>query len=72
MFAGIHVIDPVLLRHIPQGTSSSIIDAYIHWLERGALVSSYPLFGYWSDVGTPTRYAKVQRDFESGFLHLPE
>ena len=72
MFAGIHVIDPTLLSHVPQGISSSIIDAYIHWLERGAIVSSYPLFGYWSDVGTPTRYAKVQRDFESGVLHLPE
>ena len=72
MFAGIHVIDPALLSHVPQGISSSIIDAYIHWLERRAIVSSYPLFGYWSDVGTPTRYAKVQRDFESGVLHLPE
>lgn len=72
MFAGIHVIDPRLLRHVPQGISSSIIDAYVHWLERGAMVSSYPLFGYWSDVGTPTRYAQVQRDFESGILHLPE
>ena len=72
MFAGIHVIDPFLLRHVPQGITSSIIDAYVHWLERGAMVSSYPLFGYWSDVGTPTRYAQVQRDFESGILHLPE
>ena len=72
MFAGIHVIDPFLLRQVPQGITSSIIDAYVHWLERGAMVSSYPLFGYWSDVGTPTRYAQVQRDFESGILHLPE
>ena len=72
MFAGIHVIDPRLLRHVPQGISSSIIDAYVHWLERGAMVSSYHLFGDWADGGTPTRYAQVQRDFESGILHLPE
>ena len=72
MFAGIHVIDPVLLRHIPQGVSSSIIDAYVLWLERGATVSSYLLTGYWSDVGTPECYVQVQQDFDSGLLHLPE
>ena len=72
MFAGIHVIDPFLLRHVPQGVPSSIIDAYVLWLERGATVSSYPLSGYWSDVGTPERYAQVQQDFASGILQLPE
>ncbi len=72
MFAGIHVIDPVLLRHIPQGVPSSIIDAYVLWLERGAMVSSYLLTGYWSDVGTPERYAQIQQDFDSGLLCLPE
>ena len=72
MFAGIQVIDPFLLRHIPYGVPSSIIDAYVLWLERGAMVSSYPLAGYWSDVGTPSRYAQVQQDFESGLLRLPE
>jgi len=72
MFAGIHVIDPVLLRHIPQGVPSSIIDAYVLWLERGAMVSSYLLTSYWSDVGTPERYAQIQQDFDSGLLRLPE
>ena len=72
MFAGIHVIDPFLLRHIPQGVPSSIIDAYVLWLERGATVSSYALTGYWSDVGTPERYAQVQQDFELGLLHPPQ
>jgi len=72
MFAGIHIIDPVLLRHIPHGVLSSIIDAYVLWLERGATVSSYGLTGYWSDVGTPERYTQVQQDFDSGLLRLPE
>ncbi len=72
MFAGIHVIDPFLLRHIPPGVPSSIIDAYVLWLERGATVSSFPLTGYWSDVGTPERYAQVQQDFDSGLLRLPQ
>lgn len=72
MFAGIHVIDPLLLRHIPSGVPSSIIDAYVWWLERGATISSYPLASYWSDVGTPDRYAQVQQDFDSGLLELPQ
>lgn len=72
MFAGIHVIDPFLMRHIPYGVPSSIIDAYVLWLERGATVSSFPLTGYWSDVGTPERYTQVQQDFHSGRICLPE
>ena len=72
MFAGVHVLDPCLLRHVPHGGRSSIIDAYVWWLERGAMVAGYVFSGYWSDVGTPERYAQVQRDFETGILSVPE
>lgn len=72
MFAGIHVIDPFMLRHVPQGGRSSIIDAYVWWLERGAMIAGYVFSGYWSDVGTPERYARVQRDVETGILNVPE
>ncbi len=71
MFAGVHVLDPCLLRHVPQGGCSSIIDAYVWWLERGAMVAGYVFSGYWSDVGTPERYAQVQRDVEAGTLTVP-
>lgn len=72
MFAGVHVLDPLMLRHVPQGAFSSIIDAYVWWLERGAMVAGYVFSGYWSDVGTPERYAQVQRDVETGILNVPE
>lgn len=72
MFAGVHVLDPFMLRHVPQGGCSSIIDAYVWWLERGAMVAGYVFFGYWSDVGTPERYAQVQRDVEAGIVKIPE
>lgn len=72
MFAGVHVLDPCMLRHVPHGGCSSIIDAYVWWLERGAMVAGYVFSGYWSDVGTPERYAQVQRDFEAGILKVPE
>ena len=72
MFAGVHVLDPVMLRHVPQGAFSSIIDAYVWWLERGAMVAGYVFSGYWSDVGTPERYAQVQRDVKAGIVNVPE
>ena len=72
MFAGIHVLDPFMLRHVPPGIFSSIIDAYVWWLERGAMVAGYVFSGYWSDVGTPERYAQIQRDVETGILNVPE
>lgn len=71
MFAGIHVLDPFMLRHVPQGSFSSIIDAYVWWLQRGATVAGYVFSGYWSDVGTPERYAQVQRDVEAGIINVP-
>ena len=72
MFAGVHVLEPLMLRHVPQGSFSSIIDAYTWWLERGAIVAGYMFSGYWSDMGTPERYAQVQRDVEAGILDVPE
>jgi len=72
MFAGVHVLDPCMLRHVPRGGFSSIMDAYVWWLERGAMVAGYVFSGYWSDVGTPERYAQVQRDVEAGIINVPE
>ena len=72
MFAGVHVLDPLMLRHVPQGGVSSIIDAYVWWLERGSMVAGYVFSGYWSDVGTPERYAQIQRDVEAGIVNVPE
>jgi len=72
MFAGIHVMHPRLLVDVEAGKPSSIIDAYVRALERGERVSSHRLSGYWSDVGTPERYAQAQRDAESGAIRLED
>ena len=72
MFAGIHVIHPRLLADVEPGRESSIIDAYVRALERGERVCSHVLSGYWSDVGTPERYAQAQRDAESGAIRLED
>jgi NDP-sugar pyrophosphorylase family protein len=71
MFAGIHIMDPLLLQNIPKGTSWSIIDEYVVSLEKGAYILGYPFSGYWSDVGTPERYAQIQKDVLAGLLPFP-
>ena len=71
LFAGVHVMEPLMLRHVPTSGCSSILEAYVLWLERGATVAGYVFSGYWSDVGTPERYAQVRRDVEAGILTIP-
>ncbi len=70
MFAGVHIMDPRLLQHVPAGRESSIIDAYVAELQREALIVGYGMTGYWSDVGTPERYAQVQKDARAGLMNL--
>jgi NDP-sugar pyrophosphorylase family protein len=70
MFAGIHILHPRLLRAVPEGSESSIIDAYVRGLQQGERVLGYDLTGYWSDVGTPERYAQVEQDAAAGLVDL--
>ena len=70
MFAGVHVMHPRLLASLPPGRESSIIDAYVREIESGATILGFEMTGYWSDVGTPERYAQVQRDAEAGLITL--
>lgn len=72
MFAGVHVMHPRLLGEVPRGRASSIIDAYVAAIEGGETILGYDMGGYWSDVGTPARYAQVQRDAEHGVINLAE
>ncbi|HVG02235.1 MAG TPA: NDP-sugar synthase [Nitrospira sp.] len=70
MFAGIHVFHPRLLQVLVAGQESSIIDAYVEGIREGERIMGFDFAGYWNDVGTPERYAKVQQDVASGLLDL--
>ena len=72
MFAGVHIVDPRLLRTVPAGRESSIIEAYVHEIQQGEPVLGYTLEGYWSDVGTPERYTAAQDDAERGRVRLAD
>ncbi|HET9574964.1 MAG TPA: NDP-sugar synthase [Nitrospira sp.] len=72
MFAGIHILHPRLLRDVPKGKASSIIDAYVASIQRDEVVVGYDMTGYWSDVGTPERYAQAEHDATMGLIRLSE
>lgn len=70
MFAGVHILHPRLLRDVPVGRESSIIEAYVLALAAGEPIAGYRMDGYWSDIGTRERYAQAQRDADEGAISL--
>lgn len=70
MFAGIHILTTRLLREVPKGVASTIIDPYVAAIQRGEAVLGYDCTGYWSDVGTPERYAQAEHDASRGLITL--
>jgi NDP-sugar pyrophosphorylase family protein len=71
MFAGLHVLEPAVFEAIPPGPGS-IIDVYIELLRGGRPLGGYRMNGYWSDIGTPERYAAAEQDVSRGQLSLKE
>ncbi len=70
MFAGIHILNQRLLRDVPMGKESSIIDVYVAAIERGEPVLGFDFEGYWSDIGTTERYSQAEHDAAAGLIRL--
>lgn len=73
-FTGIHVLDPVVLSHIPESGFSSIIDVYRQMIDAGHRIKARIIKnGTWKDIGTPERYRYLVvekmafRAFQSAF-----
>ncbi|MFA6012644.1 MAG: sugar phosphate nucleotidyltransferase, partial [Desulfobacteraceae bacterium] len=67
-FTGVQVIDPSVIPLIPKGPSSSI-DLYRKLIENGQHVKAMILKDrYWMDVGSPSKYSEVCRDFTAPTL----
>jgi NDP-sugar pyrophosphorylase family protein len=70
--AGVYVLEPSVLEHVPAGRPSSFErDLFPRLLASGAPVYGYELHGYWRDLGTPIAYLAAQFDLLEGRLHLP-
>ena len=72
MFAGIHILNPRLLRDVPKGKRRPSSMRTLRRSSAGDVVAGYELTGYWSDVGTPERYAQAEHDATSGLIRLSE
>jgi mannose-1-phosphate guanylyltransferase/phosphomannomutase len=70
--AGVYVLEPSVLEHVPAGRPSSFErNLFPSLLASGAPVYGYELSGYWKDLGTPIAYLQAQFDLLEGRLHLP-
>jgi len=62
-FTGIHIMEPEILSHIPDGRFSDIIDCYLKLIQSGRSIRAYMSEGhYWRDIGSVNSYIKANRD----------
>lgn len=66
VFAGAHVLDPVLLRDLPDGPADIVADLYKPLLYAGGRIESFVTGGRWHDLGTPSRYRAAVLDWARG------
>lgn len=73
-YTGISVYEPEFLKLLPEG-ASSLVDGWLHAVEKGYRVGTVDVSGcYWSDIGTPARYAEtvfemLRREGEMIYAH---
>lgn len=61
--AGIYILEPEVLAHIPAGTPFMFErHVFPQLLEMGKLIYGYPSDAYWIDIGTPEKYLKANHD----------
>ena len=61
--AGIYILEPEILDHIPASTPSMFEHhLFPTLLEMGEPILSYPSDAYWIDIGTTEKYLKVHHD----------
>jgi mannose-1-phosphate guanylyltransferase len=64
--AGIYIVEPEVLSHIPPSTPS-MFERHLFplLLKMGEPILGYPSDTYWIDIGTPEKYLKVHHDLLS-------
>jgi len=65
--AGIYIIEPDVLTHIPPQVSFSFErELFPPLLDRGEPVYAYDSSAYWIDIGAPEKYLQLHRDLLNG------
>lgn len=60
--AGIYLLKKEALRHIPEDEPYNITDLMSKLMETGGKLISFPILGYWMDIGNPEDYRKANED----------
>jgi len=69
--AGIYLLEPSALAHIPSGRRFDMPDLIDALLGCGKPVVSFPIREYWLDIGEHDSYLQAQRDMVSNFAETP-
>ncbi len=64
--AGIYVLQPEVLRHLPRGVEVTMPDLIADVMADGLSVHAFPLLEPWSDIGTPEEFERVLLAFATG------
>lgn len=66
--AGIYLLEPSVREYIPNGERFDMTDLLQRLLEAGRPVATYPILGYWLDVGRHEDFERAQIDVSGGDL----
>lgn len=66
--AGIYVLTPQLLGYVPQNRRFNITELVQQLVAEGKKVASFPIRGYWLDIGQMPDYEQAQEDVKNGRL----
>ncbi|MEM1416757.1 MAG: sugar phosphate nucleotidyltransferase, partial [Myxococcota bacterium] len=69
--AGIYVVEPRALAHIPPEGRFDMTDLVEALLRDRGVVVSFPVREYWLDIGKHADYARAQDDVAEGRLRPP-
>lgn len=61
---GIYIMKKEIINHIPDNVFFNATDLLEFLIKNGNKVITYPLRGYWLDIGNPEDYKKANQDFE--------
>ncbi len=62
--AGIYLVEPTVLRHIPTDKRSDMTDLIASLLDQNRVVTSFPVVEYWLDIGRHPDFAQAQEDIQ--------
>jgi NDP-sugar pyrophosphorylase family protein len=62
--AGIYLVKKSILNTIPKDTFYNATDLMEELLKASKKIISYPLIGYWLDIGNPDDFAKAENDIK--------